>query len=206
MPPPVSAPGVPNITINFSPGALGSNTPSTVPLLTSSFSNSATNAPPPQPPQLSTPKYQGQPMTPAQLARWNHLLMKYGDARVHKHQWEWLHGDFLPFYIYQPVERITDYWKEWADGMGGFLPTRELTEVWGAKWRRNNGGQRTECGQRKRVLDLTMALSARPNWDIKLALRFLAENYEPLFTPRKFSDWLVSGNVQAVLVAAVSYC
>jgi hypothetical protein len=51
-----------------------------------------------------------------------------------------------------------------------------------------------------------MALSARPNLDIKLALRFLAEKYEPLFTPRKFSDWLVSDNVQAVLVVAVSYC
>ena len=58
----------------------------------------------------------------------------------------------------------------------------------------------------KRVVDLTMALSARPNWDIILALQFLAEKYEPLFTPRKFSDWLVSDNVQAVLVVAVSYC
>jgi len=79
--------------------------------------------------------------------------------------------------------------------MGGFLPTRELTEVWGAKWRRNNGGQRTECGRRKRVVDLTMALSSQLNWDIKLVLQFLGEKYEPLFTSKKFSDWLISDNM-----------
>lgn len=145
-------------------------------------------------------------MTPAQLSRWNYLLEKYGTARVHKHQWEWVHGDFLPFYVYQPVDCITDYWTEWADGMGSFLSARELTEVWGAKWRRNNGGQRTECGRRKRVVDLVIALSTKPNWDIKLALRFLKDKYEGLYTPRKFCDWLKSENVQAVLVAAVTYC
>src|SRR6202167_2427201 len=96
--------------------------------------------------------------------------------------------------------------KEWTDSMGGFLPMRELTEVWGAKWRRNNGGQRTECGRRKRVIDLIVALSARPNWDIKLTLRFLKDKYEELYSPRKFCDWLKSENVQAVLVAAATYC
>lgn len=141
-------------------------------------------------------------MTPVQLTRWNRLLEKYGEARVHKHQWEWIHGEFLPFYLYQPVDCITGYWTEWADGIGGCLSTRELTEVWGAKWRRNNGGQRTECGRRKKVVDLVIALAARPNWDTHLALRFLSEKYEMLYTPRKFCDWLNADHVQAVLVAA----
>jgi hypothetical protein len=145
-------------------------------------------------------------MTLTQLAKWNILLTKYGEARVHKHTWEWVQGDFLPFYVYQSVIRLTDYWTEWTEGIGGFLPTRELTEVWGAKWRRNNGGQRTECGRRKKVIDLVTTLSARSNWDIHLALRFLAEKYEVLYTPRKFCDWLKPENVQVVLVAAVTYC
>jgi hypothetical protein len=83
-------------------------------------------------------------MTPVQLTRWNRLLEKYGEARVHKHQWEWIHGEFLPFYLYQHVDCITGYWTEWADGIGGCLSTRELTEVWGAEveaqqWWTENG-------------------------------------------------------------------
>ena len=81
-----------------------------------------------------------------------------------------------------------------------------LTEVWGAKWRRNNGGQQTECGRQKKVIDLVTALSARPNWNVSLALRFLTEKYETRYTPRKFCDWLKPDNVQAVLVAAVTFC
>lgn len=109
-------------------------------------------------------------MSQAQLAKWNTLTTKYGEGRVYRHTWDWVQGDFLPVYLYQPADQLTDYWTEWTEGIGGYLSTRELTEGWGAKWRRNNGGQRTECGRRKRVIDLVTALSARPNWDVRLAL------------------------------------
>jgi hypothetical protein len=132
---------------------------------------------------VSLPKYHEQPMTPVQLIRWDALLVKYGQACVTKHQWEWIHGDFLPFYTYQPVNTITDYWIKWTEGIGGYLSTRELTEVWGAKWRRNNGGQQMECGRRKRVIDLVIALSGRPNWNVKLAIQFLSEKYKKAYTP-----------------------
>jgi hypothetical protein len=205
--PPSTAP-IPNITINISNPSADSGSAYTVtqsahPLTTSPCSNLT-----PNPPLQSSciPKYQGQSMTPAQLARWNCLLTKYGKAHVHKHSWEWVQGDFIPFYIYQPVGRLTDYWTEWTEGIGGFISTRELTEGWGAKWRRNNGGQRTECGRRKKVIDLVTALSTRPNWNVSLALRFLTERYETRYTPRKFCDWLKPDNVQAVLVAAVTFC
>jgi len=145
-------------------------------------------------------------MTPAQLTKWEHLVAKYGEVRICKHTWEWVHGDFLPVYLYQSVDRLTEYWTEWADGVGGFLSTRELTDGWGARWRRNNGGQRTECGRRKRVIDLVSVLSTRPNWNVQLALRFLEERSEGLYSPRKFCDWLKPDNVKAVLVAADKYC
>lgn len=145
-------------------------------------------------------------MTPAQLAKWKALTTKYGEARVYRHTWDWDQGDFLPVYVYQPANQLTDYWTEWTEGIGGYLSTRELTEGWGAKWRRNNGGMRTECGRRKRVTDLVIALAARPNWDVRLALRFLKEKYEVSYSPRKFSDWLKPDNVQAVLTAAGMYC
>jgi len=51
-----------------------------------------------------------------------------------------------------------------------------------------------------------MALAARPNWNVQLALCFLSEKYEELYTPQKFCDWLKPANVQGVLVAVVSYC
>jgi Transcriptional activator of glycolytic enzymes len=99
-------------------------------------------------------------MTPAQLVRWNCLLTKYSEAHVHKHSWEWVQGNFIPFYVYQLVSRLTDYWTEWMEGISGFISMRELTEVWREKWRRNNGGQQTECGRLKKVIDLLTALSA----------------------------------------------
>ena len=49
-------------------------------------------------------------------------------------------------------------------------------------------------------------LSARPNWDVRLALRFLREKYEVSYSPRKFCDWLKPDNVQVVLTAAGMYC
>jgi len=208
---PSSAATIPNITINISNPSAG--TPEsgmtyavaqpTNPLTHSAHSNPICNSTQQQP---CVPKYQGQPMTPAQLTKWNSLIAKYGEVCVHKHAWDWVDGDFLPVYLYQSVSGLTDYWTEWMEGIGGYLPTRELTEVWGKKWRRNVPGQRTECGRRKRIIDLVSALSARPNWDVRLALRFLKENYGGLYSARNFSDWLKPENVQAVHVAAATYC
>lgn len=196
----VAAP--PSITINFS-GIANTPTPS-ISLTPTFLSPPALPSLPPASVEHDVPKYQGQPMTSPQLLKWNELTARFGDIRVQKHQWEWVHGEFIPFYVYQPIEKFTDYWVEWTEGVKGFLSTRELTEVWGAKWRRNNGGQRTECGRRKKVTDLISALSTRPNWDVNLALRFLSQKYH--FTPRKFSDWLTPANVQSVHVAAALYC
>ena len=200
---------IPNITINITnplaevskSGLTYTVAQPTRPTAIPPLSNFTSHPTPQQP-----PKYQGQPMTPAQLTKWNYLTGKYGEGRVHKHSWEWIHGDFLPVYVYQSVNVITDYWTEWTEGMGGYLSTRELTEAWGAKWRRNNGGQRTECGRRKKVIDLVMELSTRSGWNVQLALRFLTDKYGELYTPRKFCDWLKPENVQVVLVAAVMYC
>jgi hypothetical protein len=204
----VSVASAPNIIINISNPSAGLPTatisPSAPPLPFSSLTNSSFEPSPVT--QTLTPKYQGQLMNAAQLVKWDALIEKYGDARVQKHQWEWVKGDFVPYYIYPSVSQITEYWAEWADGIGGFLSTRELTEAWGAKWRRNNGGQRTECGRRKKVTDLVTMLAGRPNWSVNLALRFVSDKYEPLYTPRKFCDWLTAQNVQSVFVAAALFC
>jgi hypothetical protein len=120
---------MPSITINItgtSSSQVGPSVPSFgAPALLPLTSLTHANFPHDPNPQPLLPKYQGQPMTPAQLAKWNALLAKYGESHVHKHQWEWIHGDFL---IYQSVNRITDYWTEWSEGIGGFLPTREMTD------------------------------------------------------------------------------
>lgn len=192
---------LPSITINFS-GTAHPSVSSTS--LAHTLMNPALPSLLPMSAEHDVPKYQGQPMTSSQLLKWNELLVRFGDTRISNHQWEWKHGEFLPFYIYQPVDQFMDYWIEWTEGLGGCLSTRELTEMWGAKWRRNNGGQRTECGRRKKVTDLISVLSARPNWDVNLTLRFLSGKYH--LTPRKFSDWLTPANVLSVHAAAASYC
>ncbi|KAN0141920.1 hypothetical protein V8E53_000382 [Lactarius tabidus] len=208
---PSSTATIPNITINISNPSVGTQESGLTCVTTASphltthlagpnLSHSSTQH------QPNIPEYQGRPMTPAQLAKWNSLTMKYGEVCVYRHTWDWVQGDFLPVYLYQSADQLTDYWTEWTEGIGGYLSTRELTEGLGAKWQQNNGGQQTECGRRKRVIDLVIALSDKPNWDVCLALRFLKEKYEGLYSPRKFCDWLKPENVQAVLAAAGKYC
>jgi hypothetical protein len=144
--------------------------------------------------------------------KWAALLVKYGREKLDAHEWEWRNGDWLPRYRYQPVDAITDIWTEYVDGLNGCLSTRELKDRWGAKWRRNEGGLKTEAARRTKVVALVERLSAKPNWNVPLALRFLVEKYEtsPAFVGkvRAFCDYLQKGGgagFQAVLGAAARY-
>ena len=121
-------------------------------------------------------------------------------------------NDYLPFYAFQPVSVITDIWTEWSSGLNGFLAVRDLEETWGARWRRNNAGLKTEMGRRKKVIQLVEKLAAKPNWNTALALRFIQTTCERKWTVRKFCVHLqkaaVSGGLSALdelIVAADSY-
>jgi hypothetical protein len=105
--------------------------------------------------------------------------------------WSWEGEKWLPRYTYQTVQKISDIWEEWSYGLNGYLSTRELEEGWGAKWRRNNSGLKTENGRRKKVVQLITDLSQKQGWNTQLALRFLQDRYEGSFkTPRKFCEYL----------------
>ena len=47
-------------------------------------------------------------------------------------------------------------------------------------------------------------LSGKPRWNVKLALRFLVEKYEPQYRARPFCEYLQKSKVN-VLAAAISY-
>jgi Transcriptional activator of glycolytic enzymes len=127
-----------------------------------------------------------------QQKAWQALIQVYGEPKLQKHPaWEWTGDNWLPRYSYQPVTQLSEIWDEWSTGLNGFLSTRELEEGWGAKWRRNNPGLKTENGRRKKVVQLVEELSRKPGWSIKLALRFLQDKYEGTFkSPRKFCEYL----------------
>ena len=81
--------------------------------------------------------------------------------------------------------------------------------VWGAKWKRNISGVKTEAGRRKKVVDLIEKLAAKPNWTTNLALRFIRDRYDGKYTPHGFCDYLQSNKgagLSDVLKAAQSYC
>ncbi|KAK7043502.1 hypothetical protein R3P38DRAFT_3259576 [Favolaschia claudopus] len=141
----------------------------------------------------------------AQIAAWQALAHRFGDARLRAHQWEWLTSgpkpnSYLPYYSYQPVPKISDIWTEWTTGLNGFLSTRELEETFTRpSWRRDVGSVKTERSRRKLVVDLITKLSEKPNWNVELALRFIRDRFElgrdplgkPLFkTVRAFCDYL----------------
>jgi hypothetical protein len=56
----------------------------------------------------------GSSFSVAQTAAWNLLALRYTDARLRRHQWDWVEktNSFLPKYTFQPVPRITDIWTE----------------------------------------------------------------------------------------------
>jgi hypothetical protein len=140
--------------------------------------------------------------------KWRALTDRFEEVHLRRHQWEWVSKDnnWLPVYMYQPVNHITDIWTEWSTGIDGFLPTRDLTECWGARWRRNHAGQRTESSRRMKVVKLILELSSKHLWNTNLALRFLRDQYEQQFKARSFCDYLkVGANRALVMEAARSY-
>lgn len=137
------------------------------------------------------------PSSVSQLAAWSLLALQYSEARLRRHQWEWIEktNTFLPHYAFQPVKKITDIWTEWASGLNGFLSVRELTEGWNAKWKRDLRAIKSEWGRRSKVIGLVEKLAAKPNWNLELALQFIRDVYETdssFPTVRSFCDYLQS--------------
>ncbi len=120
----------------------------------------------------------------AQIESIRHLLAKYGIECIQTHQFEWMRyatgpikEEWLPIYTYHKGLSVRQIWEEWAEGMGEHLSVRQLCEGWGARWRRNVQGQKTEASRRKHITDLITKLSNKTNWSLPLALRFLEEKY-----------------------------
>ncbi|KAG1843937.1 hypothetical protein DFJ58DRAFT_803769 [Suillus subalutaceus] len=76
--------------------------------------------------------------------QWTSLVDRFGAERLLKHSWEWVLGDYLPLYTFQPVTCIMQVWDEYVAGLNGFLAVRDLDERWQARWRRNISTLRTE--------------------------------------------------------------
>lgn len=147
-------------------------------------------------------------ITTSKHLKWATITEKFGIERTSMHQWDWEDGDYLPCYEYQTVTSITDVWTEWASGLNGYIPVRDLMERWGAKWRRNLPRRKTEGVRRKAIVDLIEELVMKPRWEVPLALRFLREKYEPTFKPRAFSEHLTKNQragFKAVLQSSQTY-
>ena len=164
--------------------------------------------------QAPFPLMPGNPTLAADLYQeiWTALTKRYGRAWLDAHQWEWRDGDWLPHYQYWPVSTITELWTEHAKGLGGHLSTQELGKWWGAKWWRNEGSLKTEGGRCSKVIVLIQELTAKPNWNVPQALRFIKEKYKrnPAYLGRvhAFCDYLQKDHgagYQAILEAACHY-
>jgi hypothetical protein len=143
--------------------------------------------------------------------QWDALTDRFSIERLQAHGWEWVSGEFLPIYAFQPITRITEIWDEHAAGLNGFLAVRDLDERWQARWRRNVNTLRMENCRRKKVVTLVETLARKPNWSVNLALRFLRDKYEThpdLKKPRMFCEYLQKGGgsgMKNVLVVAQNY-
>jgi Transcriptional activator of glycolytic enzymes len=142
----------------------------------------------------------------ADVIAWCALVQQFGETRIRKHQWEWVTSSqsWLPHYRFKSVQKITQIWNEYSDGIDGCLSIRELNVTWGPRWKRNIAGLKSETTRRNKLVDLIQKLAGKHRWDTKLALRFVCERYEAKYSPRAFCDYLHT-HLSEVLKAAESY-
>ncbi|KAJ7720340.1 hypothetical protein B0H16DRAFT_1793545 [Mycena metata] len=172
--------------------------------------------PPPYPPHNLAPSispalsFQPPPLVPlipgSREERLQYYFARYGEERFRKHCPVWKNGDWIPQYKYATnAKAIWDYWVEWKEGMNGFIAVEELTTVWGAKWRGNIGGLKSENTRRMKVVNLILELSKKSNWNTNLVRRFITEKYASHFAARAFVEYLKPANRAAVIAAASTY-
>jgi hypothetical protein len=170
--------------------------------------------------RLSTDEYE----RTIQLTAIQDLVKKHGRETILRHVFEWtkhsslsISDEWLPIYRYKQGVSVQEIWEEWSKGLDGCLSVRTLNENWDARWRRNNSGQKTEAGRRKKIIELIEALARKPNWNIRLALQFLQEEYPILSSvhsylksTRAFIEHLQKKSTgqaafEAILLNAASY-
>lgn len=112
------------------------------------------------------------------------LELKYGQERLLRHQFDWvtyssgpIREEFLPVYTYKTGSSVRDIWEEWTNGLGGGISVQQLNSDWGARWKRNKQGLKTEASRRKHVINLVISLSQKPDWTAEVALKFLEDEY-----------------------------
>lgn len=112
------------------------------------------------------------------------LELKYGQECLLHHQFDWvtyssgpIREEFLPVYTYKAGCSVRDIWEEWTNGLDGGISVQQLNSDWGARWKRNTQGLKTEASRRKHVINLVIALSQKPGWTTEVALKFLEDEY-----------------------------
>ena len=148
--------------------------------------------------QCATSRY-----SDVQQSSWDLLVARFGEFKLRNHTPEWVESatTWLPFYRFQPAMKIIDIWKEYDEGVGGFLSVRDLNAMWGAKWRRNIAGLKTEAARRNKVVELVEKLAKQPHWDVAHALRFIQDRYQGKMTPRAFCDFLQANRGAGIISA-----
>ncbi|KAL1741352.1 hypothetical protein HDZ31DRAFT_67027 [Schizophyllum fasciatum] len=158
------------------------------------------------------------------------LLLKYGEERVRRHEWDWIESApprFLPRYLYARRKRsengkdeplsVDDIWNEHVIGLDGHFSIAQLNDGWGGSWKRNVASEKSEGSRRAKLVALVQDLQKRPNWTSILALQFLRTQYSimrqspfpHLRSTRAFMEWLQrtkdGDNYASVLESASFY-
>lgn len=110
---------------------------------------------------------------------WVTLTQLYNVSMLAKHTWDWEGNHLVPRYDFQKVSTFEDLWREYTEGLNGYLPFREIKERWATNpaWHRNEGSKKNEFTRRKKTVELIEELSRRPHWSISFTLQFLKERY-----------------------------
>lgn len=112
-------------------------------------------------------------------ANWSELMKCYNINQLLKHTWDWELDHLVPRYDFQKIMTFEDLWREYTEGLNGYLLFREIKECWAANpaWHQNEGSKKNEFTQRKKTIELIESLTKQPHWSMSMTLKFLTKRY-----------------------------
>lgn len=116
------------------------------------------------------------------------LESKFTPERLRHNSFEWVSrgqngGEWLPKFdaFWKPsahgAPSLEDIWRENEEGIDRRFSIKELTEHWGARWKRNTNGIKVESVRRGKIVSLIRRLASQEGWSIEKAFRFLNARY-----------------------------
>jgi len=150
------------------------------------------------------------------------LEAKVSVEKLQWHEFLWVNNAWLPhiteFWKPSPttMPSYDELWQEYDTGIGNRLSLCQLTNIWGARWKRNIASLKVEGSRRLKFVTLVEGLCKKVNgWTPENALEYLNRTYPidssstnrtTFRSSQAFMDWLQKKGVFEEVVNNCTSC